>query len=412
VSEKFTNEDLLKIVKAYYEANSVAEEAAKLVGVSDRTFRRRYHIAVRRGLAEPFRGRVAKGMQIRSVSQVFDKHGEVTLTSIKSGPEQEDGYEIPKGQELKGESVLLDSDGNPLLTWKKTGKKGLSFKDQVEIIRDVFANYEVVRSKVPHPTSVIADRLTVYPVLDWHLGMFAARQETGDKDWDLETATTVIKRTFSSVVHASHPSEEAIIMGLGDILHGDNSLNRTRRSGNTLDISGRYPQILRRGTELTVECAELVAEKHTKVRIVWKRGNHDDDSSVAIALALAMRFQDHPRITVDLSDDPFFFTEFGINLIGGTHGDGLKLPDLALIMASRVPEIWGRTSVRDFFIGHVHHENQIFKDIQGCRLFSLRAPVPRDFFHGVSGYTSMRSLYSFEYDKKLGSLGRIERIIR
>ena len=52
----------------------------------------------------------------------------------------------------------------------------------------------------------------------------------------------------------------------------------------------------------------------------------------------------------------FQYFTFGKNLIGVTHGDTAKMPDLGSIMATDRPREWGDSIHRYWLTGHVHHD--------------------------------------------------------
>ena len=87
--------------------------------------------------------------------------------------------------------------------------------------------------EIPAPEILNADLLTVYPMGDPHLGMYAWAAETGT-DFDLEIAERNLTAATVRLVMASPPSEEALIVNVGDFFHGDTSANRTLRSGHGL----------------------------------------------------------------------------------------------------------------------------------------------------------------------------------
>ena len=400
------SEEVLAEIIKLYEQHGSFREIERVAGIPRTTARHRYGRAVRLGLAKPFEGMVPAGMEVHKYSTQHDKDGNLRAQSIKMGPESGDPFELAPGQRIKGESVLMDADANVLMKWVKTGEEPISREHQIKIIKDEFAGYVPLAAKLSTPMYALHDRLTVYPALDWHLGMYAWGEQTGDKDWNLTTATKTISEAYSELIAQSPYSEEAILMGLGDLMHIDNSENRTKKSGNALDVDTIYPKILRVSCQLLIEVIELLAAKHQKVRVLLKRGNHDEESTQALLLALSMKYYGHERIIIDDSANPFFFYQFGVNLIGGTHGDQQKMTELPMMMANRCAKEWGETSTRHFYTGHIHHETA--RDHHGVKVMSLRAPIPKDAWHGMVGFMSARSIYAYHYDRTKGSKGHSE----
>src|SRR5690606_22989194 len=135
-------------------------------------------------------------------------------------------------------------------------------------------------------------------------------------------------------------SETAVVLGLGDLLHADNYANMTSRSGNKLDVDGRYPKVLKVATKLVLHTIELALRKHEHVIVRLLPGNHDDQSAIAVSLARGLRYDGRHRVTVD--DDPgrFWWWRWGKTFLGAAHGDMARMHELPLIMAARHPEEW------------------------------------------------------------------------
>lgn len=361
-----------------------------------------------RGLIGEHAGRVMAGHEITGASATYVK-GKLIGASIHTRPERQP-YEPNPNLAVKGVSTLVDASGNVSQQWIKTAKDKPSIEAVIKTVQDAFEGYKPATPNIQKPKDSDADKLVVYPVLDWHLGMFAYGKETSGPDWDLSIARKMLVSTFSELVDQAPSAKQAVFMGLGDLMHSDNMENKTARSGNSLDVDTRYSKVLEVTCEIMAECSEMVAAKHNDVTVTFKRGNHDDHSTIAILQALRMYYRSHNRVDVDTSPDPFYWKEFGVNLIGGTHGDKQKLQSLPMIMASRKREEWGRTTTHHLFTGHVHHERTI--EVEGVKCHSLRAPIPSDAYHAGVGYLSGRSMYAFKFHAAKGSRGVIEEEIK
>lgn len=217
---------------------------------------------------------------------------------VKAGLDQAIVHPAPQGHMVKGVSTLYAGDGTVVQQWVKTRTDGPSLDDIAQAVKFALDGYVSPPQLIPNPQSTDADLATVYPLSDWHIGLLAWHQETGD-DWDLSIAKDVISRAMRRLVASSPASEQAVVIGLGDLLHADNYQNRTARSGHVLDVDGRYPKVLRVATELVIETIELALQKHAKVLVRLIPGNHDDQSAIAVSLAIEMFFAGNERVTVD-----------------------------------------------------------------------------------------------------------------
>lgn len=400
----YTRQELEEFVVEFEKYDSM-RSFSLLTGMPRTSARRRHAQAIRLGLIAPFKHRVPEGMEIRTVTDIY-RDNKIVLESIKMAPASQTFAGVPEGYKIKGVSTLIDASGNKILEWVKTGQE-VSLDRTIEIVQKAFQNYVAPTARLKLPTLNDEDRLTLYPVLDWHMGLLALKKQTLDTEWNLEIAVRTIKQGIRELVEMSPNSATALVMCLGDLLHSDNSENRTRKHGNKLDVDGLYEDILLATCDLLIFFLDLLAEKHLNIEVDLKRGNHDEDSTAAIRLALMMRYRDHPGIKINGCGGFFYFKQFGVVLLGGTHGDQQKASKLPMIMANSMKQAWAETTTRLFFVGHIHHEISGMED-GGVRVISLRAPVPKDAWHAGVGFVSGRSLYAFHFHRLLGSRGRSE----
>ena len=399
------SDEALKQTVEAYEANGRSKcKTAKILDLSEKAVRNRLKIAARKGLMDY--DPVLPGFEVAEVTTRHGKDGETIGKSIRQRQAKGEGkFKLPKGMNLKHMSTLVDADGRTMLQWLKASEN----RDPVEeakVIRDAFDGWEPKLPMLREPSQVDSDRLVVYIAADWHLGLFAWAKETEGEDWDLTIARRVIYESMRELIEQSPPAENAIFLGLGDLIHADSSKNMTERSGNVLDVDTRYPKVLATACDLIGDVIELIAAKHKNVFAAFKPGNHDENSTTGIRCALRMLFREHSRIHVCDSPSPFFWHRFGVNLIGGTHGDKAKMPELPLIMANRRAKDWAETFSRHIFTGHIHHDR--VKEIGGVRVHSVRAPVAQDAYHGAHGYLSGRSVKSVVYHRERGYRGSSE----
>ena len=399
-----TEDDLKKTVEAY-EANGRNNVKTGLaLGLSEKAIRHRLQKAARLGLLgyDP----VLPGFEATEITNRYGKDGEEIGRSVKQRQEKGQGkFKIPKGMSLKHMSTLVDANGRTMLQWLKASEHRDPVED-AKVIREAFDQWEPKLPLLRDPAQCDPDRMVVYIAADWHLGLFAWAKETEAQDWDLSIAKAVIYEAMVELVEQSPPAENAVFLGLGDLIHADSSRNMTEKSGNVLDVDTRYPKVLATACDLIGDVIELISSKHKNVFATFKPGNHDENSTTGIRCALRMLFRSHERIHVCDSPSPFFWHRFGVNLIGGTHGDKAKMVDLPLIMANRMSKEWAETKTRHIYTGHIHHDS--VKEIGGVRVHSVRAPVAQDAYHASHGYLSGRSVKSATYHRTKGYRGGTE----
>ena len=319
-------------------------------------------------------------------------------------------HTAPEGMGVSKVSTLRDDEGNVKLQWTQVKPDAEATRAQLKAFVD-----ELIQSVPPaEPVAVREqsdksgndDIMAVYPIGDAHLGMYAWGEETGD-DFDMDIAEKDLRAAVDALTASTPAANTAIVLPLGDFLHGDNSSNQTARSGHGLDIDTRYAKVLRTGARLMLDIIRAALLRHEKVIVRMVRGNHDPESSLAIALILDAYFAQEPRVTVDLSPSAFWYYQFGKVLLGSTHGDTCKLNDLGAIMAADRPREWGEshTSSRVWFTGH-RHNHRVMELTGGVIVEVARTLAPKDSWTAESGYRSGRDLQSVVFHKEHGEVER------
>lgn len=280
---------------------------------------------------------VLPGYVLKRSTAVYGKEGELTREYVTQAKAPGPKGEIPAGHVVKGVSQLRDASGRVTQEWVKT-REGRSPEQTFDELREALSGLQDYRAApVPTPAGCAEDLATVYVAADWHLGLMTWSGDTG-RNWDLKLAQAAIGGAIERLVAASPPSKQAVVLGLGDLLHADGLDNCTPKSKHVLDVDGRYPKIVLAATRQIVQTAKAALAKHEQVLIRILRGNHDEESAANVAIAVAFHFEDDPRVTVDLDFSPYWWWSWGTTFLGATHGDGAKMRDLPLIMASWNPE--------------------------------------------------------------------------
>jgi hypothetical protein len=326
-------------------------------------------------------------------------------TAIKRGwsPEHDMTKAAPEGFGVSGVSTLYGADGEKKIQWVKT--KALEeekIQRIIEAIETVMSDVTSVE-EIPAPKVVASsDVLTVYPMGDPHIGMYAWAKETGD-DFDLKIAERNLVTAVNRLVESAPASDKALIVNVGDFFHSDNKHGTTTK-GTMLDMDSRWSHVLQVGVRAMRACIEATLKKHQHVHVINEIGNHDDHTSQVLTLALAMAYEQNPRVTFDESPSHFHYYRFHDVLIGVTHGDTVKPGDLGGVMAADKAEDWGQTTRRYWYTGHVHNR-QVF-ELPGCEVESFRTLAPKDAWTASMGYRSGRDMYCIVLHKNFGEIER------
>jgi hypothetical protein len=310
---------------------------------------------------------------------------------------------VPDGYLLKGASTYYNKDGEKAGQWIKTDidrdRQAAILREFAESLAD---GVKALAPITPAPSHVVSDLMCVYPQGDPHVGLHSWWAEAGE-DFDLKIAERLMCAAVDRLVATAPAAETALLLNLGDMFHADNQRNESQ-SGHKLDVDGRWAKVQQVGLRAMLHCVRRLLEKHQRVILRINRGNHDGHSAYALALMISCYFHDEPRVEVDLSPAVCWYHQFGKNLIGSTHGDTIKGSDMLPIMAADVPEMWGETTHRMWFVGHVHHQD--LKEYRGGTVEYFRTLAARDAWHAGQGYRAGRDMRLIVLHREHGEIER------
>jgi len=312
-------------------------------------------------------------------------------------------HPVPTPFAVSGVSTLYNGEGQIAAQWVKSRLRDDEAAQAMrEAIEDFVADFRGSAKPIKPPARNVSNLLTVVPLGDPHIGMYAHHAEAGE-NFDVEIARQDLMAAAARLMEVAPPTERALIVNLGDFFHAD-SLSQLTKSGNKLDVDTRWPRVLKLGCQLMVELITLALRKHQSVEVVNAIGNHDDHSSVMLAAFLEAWFHAEPRVLVHPTASKFHYIEFGRNLIGITHGDTVKLTALGELMAADRPEAWGRASHRYWYTGHIHHTSKT--ELRGVVVESFRTLAAKDAWHSAQGYRAGRDMYVIVLDAEHGEVER------
>ncbi len=310
---------------------------------------------------------------------------------------------VPFGHSVKGVSTYYGEDGQPKGQWIKTRVDQVSIEDLIEYFKDAFREYDGASLPVTSPSWNDANQLTIYPVVDAHVGMLAWGAETG-VDWDQKIAEGVIIDTYGKLISQSQPSETALIVNLGDLFHINDSKNVTPASGHLLDVDSRYQKIIYTGVRIMLKIIEMALTKHKHVILRNTAGNHDTDSCVALNVALSLFFSNNPRVTIEDSPRQLWAYQFGNTLLGFYHSHTMKPDRAAMALACEYSKEWGKSKYRMMMHGHYHSE--MVKEVGNVRVEGFQTLAARDEYAASSGYCSGRSATAITIHVDRSEVGR------
>lgn len=304
--------------------------------------------------------------------------------------------------------------------WKKTKQESLFIKNpnykekdeiiisklQEDLIKDLqqyspnFINLVRIENKDSY--------LLVIDPADIHIGKLATAFECGE-DYNNQIAVKRVLEGVKGILQksSSFHIDKILFIGGNDILHIDTP-KRTTTSGTFQDTDGMWHTNFLIAKKLYVDVLELligVADVHFQ----FNPSNHDYTNGFFLAQVIETYFRNCTNITFDCSISHRKGFKYFNNLIGTTHGDGAKMQDLPLLMATEYPKEWAGTKHRYVYTHHVHHK--VAKDFIGLTVESLRSPSGTDSWHHRNGYEhSPKAIEGFIHCKSNGQIARITHI--
>ena len=352
------------------------------------------------------------GMSKNAIAKELGIHRKTVWNQLKSALRHE---EAPTGIQAALDKTGLQDIGTLHSGWLKTDEASLYFvqpkQSETETLEDIISHIaERVSGIEPldpisPPEHSNAYLLTVYPIADAHIGMRSVREEVG-QDNGLEVATKRMRMAMDELVESSPPSRYAIILDVGDLTHADDTNYVTPRSKHPLDMDGSQYESIDAAIEVISYAIFAALRKHDEVRVRILRGNHNENSYIAIMFALHERFRLNKRVIVEKTPADFFVHQFGLNMFAAHHGDKAKADRLVMHMAHEWSDIWGQTKWRFYFTGHLHHAK--LQDIGGVQVEQLRAATTRDKYAATHGYIGQAQMQAITYHAEGGEKTRVK----
>ncbi len=312
---------------------------------------------------------------------------------------------LPDGVKLRGTSTLTDlRTGETVMQWVKTTADAEAQRKAFEAA--VAAMGEKLPREKPRkaPAACNADLLNQYTITDYHLGMLAWGEETG-ADWDIGIAEQLLVDWFAAAIAQAPAAAVGVFAQIGDFLHWDGMDAVTPAHKHLLDADTRFQKLVRVAIRVIRRVIGMLLDKHQAVHVVIAEGNHDPASSIWLREWLAAIYEDEPRVTVDVSPDPYYCVEHGDTALFYHHGHKRKPADIDTVFAAKFREVFGRTKHAYAHMGHMHHV-----DIKETNLMIVeqhRTLAAPDAYASRGGWMSGRDAQVITYHRRHGEVGRV-----
>jgi len=328
------------------------------------------------------------------------------------------GYNVGTGRLeriLRGAGSSTQLVPKRLRKWEALGKDG-EVVELSHITYDIAVDWRsaigefVKQEVVPIELGSVkpkGDLVGVISVPDIHIGKLAWANEVGD-NYDSKIAERIYLSAVADLLQSmvSGGVGKIIYIVGNDLLHVD-GFNNTTTAGTPQDTDTRWQYAFRRAKRMIVSTI-VEMSKHASVHVVISPGNHDRLLSWTLGEVIAASFEGADHITVDNSPKYRKYVKVGKLLFGITHGDGIKNNMLPTLMATEVPELWGESKWREWYLGHYHRKQHLstvgVEDQNGVRVHYLPSLAGVDRWHYERGYSAIRSAEAHLYDPDAGKL--------
>lgn len=307
------------------------------------------------------------------------------------------------GLALRGTSTLYGDDGRAKLQWVKTSADQQRIDEMQRAALKALCEEIKPLPLVKAPRHLNKDLATLYTMTDCHVGMLAWDKETG-ADWDLGIAEECLTSILFQMIAAAPASKVGILNQLGDFLHFDSLIPMTPTSHHMLDADSRYQKVVTVAVRILRKAISAMLLKHEKVHVELKEGNHDMAGSVWLRVMFAQLYASNPRVSINLSPNPYTMLTHGTTLLGFYHGHLTKLTQLPILYAAQFPKEWGSTEFRYIHTGHKHHVSEL--EHPGVKVIQHPTLAAPDAYAARGGWLSKRQATSMTYHLTKGEVAR------
>lgn len=312
---------------------------------------------------------------------------------------------VPDGYKIKGTSSLVDEFGNTKLQWVKTDTAA---ERQVELMKAVIEGMKSEITPVAPVKAVRAKRddklLNLYTVSDFHLGMLAWADESGD-DWDMKIAEDLFSRWFDAAFQKAPDAGTGVINLLGDLAHFDSLDAVTPASGHILDADTRYQKLVRYMIRMVRRVVDMALTKHKTVRLLIVQGDHDESGMIWLAEMFSTLYGNEPRVFVDTSPDVYKMVQHGKTTLFFHHGHKARFDAIEPIMIAKFRKAFGESVYSYAHVGHLHHQKIV--ESRNMIVEQHRTLAAKDAYASRGGWMSGCSANVITYSAEYGEVARL-----
>jgi len=272
-----------------------------------------------------------------------------------------------------------------------------------EVIDEFKSEIKPIEPTIYEPKQLNENLINQYTLTDFHLGMMAWDEESGD-NWDLKIAEKTLLNFFKTSIELSPKAESCIFANIGDFLHWDGMDAVTPNNRNVLDADTRFTKLVRTSIRLIRQIVSMLLDKYKTVHLIMAEGNHDEASSIWLRELFSAFYELETRVTIDTNPDPYYCVKFGKVALFFHHGHLKRLNDLDSVLVAKFKKEFGESKFVYAHTGHMH--NQQVRESNLMIIEQHRTLASRDAYASRSGWISGRDSKVITYHKDFGEVAR------
>lgn len=312
---------------------------------------------------------------------------------------------VADGFGIKRVSALVRGNGEEVLTWVITEQDKERQLEAMHAVIDGMKSDITPVSAVPPPKKRQNEKLlNLYTVSDFHLGMLAWADESGD-DWDMKIAEDLFSKWFDAAFQKAPDAGVGVINLLGDFAHFDSLDAVTPASGHVLDADTRYQKLVRYMIRMVRRVVNMALVKHQSVRLITVQGNHDESGMIWLAEMFSALYDNEPRVFVDTSPDVYKMVQHGKTTLFFHHGHKARFDAIEPVMIAKFRKAFGESVYSYAHVGHLHHQKIV--ESRNMIVEQHRTLAAKDAYASRGGWMSGRSANVITYSAEYGEVARL-----
>lgn len=308
------------------------------------------------------------------------------------------------GIEAKGGWIHnYDDEGKKTGTTRWVAEDIQTLEDVAERIRATLEGMEAA-PVVPAPEISAKGLLGLHVIADVHMGASITKDEAG-AEYNREIAKERLRSGFAHCAQALPACEVCVILYNGDSTHANDDKNRTPKSGHPLKVEGSHQSNLFALEEVIGWQVQAALEKHQRVVLVVRAGNHDPNTPAPLIMAMRAYWRDNSRVTVIDDENPYFVFRMGRVFFATHHGDGAAPAKRAQNLQHKYRQEYGLADFHWFFTGDKHHAKA--DTFGGVHWRQVPSVISLEQHSHAEGYADTSGMYAAWFDTETGRTSEV-----